>query len=99
MAPNTDDRQRRCPRLGGPVTFHYCRQAGEDHLPCLQLEACWWQIFDIGAWLQDNLDAACLDRWRAARPKPKMTQILELIEEARRRSATDADASAPGREP
>ena len=45
---------RRCPRLGGPVTFRYCL-TGESSGPCFKVIDCWWETFDVVRFLQDHL--------------------------------------------
>jgi len=45
----------RCPQLGGPVTFEYCRQMN-DSLPCGRIVQCWGEIFDVGAFLDQHYD-------------------------------------------
>ncbi len=49
----------RCPQLGGPVRFGYCRQMNEG-LPCSRLEMCWGDAVDVPAFL----DAHYTDRQR-----------------------------------
>jgi hypothetical protein len=81
-----DDRlERRCPMLGGPVPFGYCRTCGQEGLPCWKILDCWWQTFDIAAHLQATLTEAQYRRLLAARPKPKLTTLVELIAQARKR--------------
>jgi hypothetical protein len=76
--------ERRCPRLGGPVTFRYCMISGEDRLPCHKIFDCWWETFDIVRYLKDNLPADQFNRLMAARPRPKIVSLVELIEKAKR---------------
>ena len=87
MDESKDRLERRCPRLGGPVSFHYCRiTAGEKYLPCFKIIDCWWEIFDVAAFLKTNMSAESFDRLVSAKPKPKMLSILELIEQAKKRN-------------
>lgn len=74
---------RRCPRLGGPVTFQYCRESARDTLPCWKILECWWEIFDVAAYLKERLSDADFDRLVSAKPKPKIVSLLELIEKAK----------------
>ena len=46
----------RCPQLGGPVRFHYCRVMNGG-LPCTQLQGCWETIFDVPAYLEEHFTA------------------------------------------
>ena len=85
IPPAPDALQRRCPRLGGTIEFSYCRSSGEDGLPCFKVFDCWWEMFDVVGFFRSRLTAAEMERLAAARPKPKITSILEIVEEARRR--------------
>lgn len=78
-----DGRERRCPRLGGPVTFGYCRSQGEIHGICPKIFDCWWERFDVTAHLGALLPAAVFEAVRNAVPPPKMTTILDLIQKAK----------------
>lgn len=80
-----DDLTRRCPRLGGTVDFGYCRTLGENSLPCFKVLDCWWEIFDVVAFFRQNLSEADFQKIADARPKPKITSILEIVAEARKR--------------
>ncbi len=80
-----DDRQRRCPRLGGPVSFLYCRTS-EENQPCFKIMDCWWEAFDIAAYVEENYPEDICRKLCEARPKPKVNQLLELIEAAKRRA-------------
>lgn len=74
---------RRCPRLGGPVTFGYC-MGGEPTGLCMHVVDCWWETFDVVAYLRDHLPADRFDELMRARPKPKIAALVELIEKARK---------------
>ncbi len=77
---------RRCPRLGGPVSFEYCRTAaGEGGLPCFKVMDCWWEIFDIEDYLRVHLSAEDFEKIVKSRPKPKLQSLVELIQEAQNR--------------
>lgn len=76
---------RRCPRLGGTVDFAYCRGQAQDGLPCFKVLDCWWETFDVVSFFRRSLSEADFQKIAAARPKPKITSILELVEEARKR--------------
>jgi len=77
--------ERRCPRLGGPITFQYCRKTGEGDLPCWKVVDCWWEYFDVLAVLQENMPAEKFTRIMTARPKPKLTSLIELARAAKKR--------------
>jgi len=81
-----DHLEQRCPRLGGPVTFHYCRLHGGEQLPCWKIFDCWWEIFDIVAYLKQNLSDEAFEKLGDSKPKPKVASLVELISEAKRRT-------------
>lgn len=85
MDDSRDQLQRRCPRLGGPVTFHYCRTCGEKQTPCFKVVDCWWEFFDVAAYFQNLLPEEDFNRLLNARPKPKVSSLVELIAQARAR--------------
>jgi len=80
-----DDYQRRCPRLGGPVAFKYCRSHGKNASMCWKVIDCWWEYFDIQAYLEAHLPPAEIKALMQARPQPKITSLVELIEQAKSR--------------
>ena len=82
-----DDLERRCPRLGGDVSFAYCRQGGENNLPCFKIFDCWWERFDVVAHLRENLPPEVFDKIAARRPPPdKVTSLVDLIRQAQERT-------------
>lgn len=91
-----DALERRCPRLGHPVAFGYCRQHcdGEDGR-CTKVLDCWWEIFDVASYFRDRLTAEAFGRLSAAQPKPKVASLVELIQQARDRAASN-DKDSPG---
>ena len=84
-----DGRKRRCPMLGHELAFSYCRAPGSD-APCRRILDCWWETFDVEAFLRAAYGDELLARI-AAPPGDKMASIVELIERARRRKPEDAD--------
>jgi hypothetical protein len=77
---------RRCPRLGNPVPFEYCEVCGDDQQPCFKILDCWWEYFDVVQYLQDKLPEDQFKRLMAAKPKPKINSLVELIEQAKKRN-------------
>ncbi|MFY9942173.1 MAG: hypothetical protein WAK57_08365 [Desulfobacterales bacterium] len=79
-----DDCERRCPRLGGPVRFAYCRDHGGDRpaTPCGKLFDCWWEVFDVAAYLRANLPAETVAQLLQRTPRPKVQSLLEMIARA-----------------
>jgi hypothetical protein len=74
---------RRCPRMGNPVPFHYCKICGDEQQPCFKILDCWWEHFDVVRYLKDNLPEEQFNRLMAVRPKPKIASLVELIEQAK----------------
>ncbi|MDJ0782602.1 MAG: hypothetical protein QNJ22_11555 [Desulfosarcinaceae bacterium] len=84
-----DDRERRCPRIGGPVSFAYCRRSGEGDGYCFKVLDCWWEIFDVERHLRETLSEVQLAALAAKRPKPKVTSLVEMIAAAQQRCKRD----------
>lgn len=82
-----DDFQRRCPRLGGEVAFGYCKACGEGETPCFKLFDCWWERFDVVAHMRACLAPEAFDALSAARPRPKVASLLDLIRQAQERTS------------
>jgi transcription antitermination protein NusB len=80
-----DGLEMRCPRLGGPVPFKYCRTTGEEGMPCFKVMDCWWETFDIRTYLQNSLSEEAFKRISEAKPPEKIASILDLIEQAKQR--------------
>jgi hypothetical protein len=80
-----DDLQRRCPRLGGPVAFHYCRSCRPEAQMCWKIIDCWWEYFDIQGYLQTCLAPEEIQALNQARTPPKLTSLVELIAKAQAR--------------
>lgn len=76
--------QRRCPRLGGPVTFEYCREGSEDQIPCWRVFECWWEDFDVTEYLRENMSDENFRKLIQTKPKPKLESLVELIEKAKK---------------
>ena len=80
-----DQLEIRCPRLGGEVTFSYCRIEGGD-LPCMRIVACWLRSFPIGDYLRETLAPEQLKRFAEQEPRERISTLVELIEAAKRES-------------
>lgn len=86
-----DERERRCPRLGGDVNFGYCRRCGEDKAPCFKILDCWWERFDVAGHLRAALPPDVFEKIAVRRPPPdKVTSLVDLIRQAQAR-AKDAE--------
>lgn len=84
MLADHDERIRRCPRLGHEVGFKYCRTQ-EGQRPCANILNCWWERFNVTAFLRDELPP---EEYASLifppPPTPKVDHILELIQKAKR---------------
>ncbi|QTA79503.1 Uncharacterized protein dnl_17740 [Desulfonema limicola] len=78
-----DNFERRCPRLGNPVKFAYCRTCGDKNTFCQKTADCWWEYFDIISYLKNTLPEDEFKALAAAKPKPKITSLMELIAQAK----------------
>jgi hypothetical protein len=77
-----DDKQMRCPRVGGEVTFRFCRFEN-NMLPCRFIAGCWQMRLDINEFLTEHYTEEELNRIFAP-PRPKVETLVELIEKAQR---------------
>ena len=85
MDRSKDQLQRRCPRLGGPVFFEYCRTCEGNKQPCWKIIDCWWETFDIIDYIKTNFTKEMLRTLSESKPKPKVNHLVELIEQAKQR--------------
>ena len=76
-----DDLEIRCPALGHPVPFHYCRRI-KDGLPCHKLADCWFQTIDIRTYMMENYSQDERERFLAP-PQPKLSSIIEIARRAK----------------
>jgi hypothetical protein len=86
MAKSEKEMIRRCPRLGNPVPFNYCEVCGDSQQPCFKILDCWWEHFDVVQYLKDRLPEDQFNRLIKAEPKPKVSSLIELIEQAKQRN-------------
>ena len=74
----------RCRMLGHEVTFSYCRQPG-GQLPCRKILDCWFETFDVEKFLRQHYSPEDIQSILTP-SKPKLTSIVDLIEQARKNS-------------
>lgn len=80
--------ERRCPRLGGNVSFAYCRTCEEGKNPCFKVIDCWWERFDVVAHMQACLSPEAFAALSTRRPPPsKVASLVDLIRQARERTS------------
>ncbi len=80
---------RRCPMLGHELNFSYCRQPGGQEIPCRKIFDCWFERFDIRAFMQANYPPETIAQ--ILQPKqPKMASLLEIIQRVQNQSEPKA---------
>ena len=85
MVESKDSLERRCPRLGGPVSFGYCRTSSDNDTACWKILDCWWEHFDVVSHLKTCMAEDKFSMLVNAKPKPKLVSLVELIEQAQKR--------------
>ena len=75
-----DSLDTRCPRLGGAVTFLYCRKVAEG-LPCPKSILCWEAAFPVMVYMQKILTA---EEWREVFEKTPRMRLDTVLEAAGR---------------
>jgi hypothetical protein len=84
ITPPGDDYKIRCPRLGHPISFSYCRSENMGS-PCFKALDCWFEHFPVADYLQETLTPEEWDRAFQGMGKTKVMSLLELIEQARKK--------------
>jgi hypothetical protein len=88
----------RCRRLGQEVTFGYCRQETGGQ-PCRLILNCWWERFDVRAFLQAHLPQDVMAQVECAGTSPppsKVLSLLDLVQQARERLALERPDATNG---
>ena len=82
MTREISDKLVRCPRLGDEMAFSYClRESGA--FPCSRIVSCWSVVFDVESFLHKNMTDQDWLRFNNAKPKDKVTSLIEIIEAAK----------------
>lgn len=81
--PTYEEKEIRCPKLGGPVNFEYCRLE-QSGLPCSRALNCWSIHFDVEAFFREGLSSEDFERCFLKSPPSKVSTLLELVERARK---------------
>ena len=84
MIEQYDDKTIRCPRVGGDVNFMYCRSENKM-FPCGWIVGCWQERMDINKFLEDHYSNKERDQIFAP-PRPKVESLVNLIEQAKKRT-------------
>ncbi len=78
-----EDKEIRCPKLGGQVTFSYCKiETGTR--PCARAIACWTGYFDVESHFRENLTEEEFRECFEKPPPSRVATLLELVEQARK---------------
>lgn len=75
----------RCGRLGHEVTFGYCRRENFGK-PCRLILNCWWEEFDVRAFLEAELpkeDMVAVEQAHGSPAPSKVGNLMALIERAK----------------
>jgi len=88
MINQHDKLSQRCRRLGSDINFEYCRLHAEPGQPCSSIIQCWWERFDVLSFLRQHLTNDQLKALEQPQAKPKITKLMEIIQEAQRRVST-----------
>jgi len=84
MIDQYDQLEIRCPMLGHPLKFSYCRST-TDGKPCRKIRDCWYTRIPIQDFLQQHFASDVLRGFDAA-PRAKVSSLVELIEQAKARN-------------
>lgn len=82
--PPKDEFTIRCARLGHQINFPYCRDENSG-LPCFKTLDCWYNHFNVHAYLKDRLTEEDFEKVFLNTGKPKVLSLLDLIEQAKKR--------------
>lgn len=84
--PPSDEFTIRCPRLGHQINFAYCRSENSGR-PCFKTLDCWYNHFDVHAFLKEKLTREDFAKTFENKVKPKVSSLLDLIEQAKAKKA------------
>ena len=75
----------RCPQLGGPVTFNYCRRMNRG-LPCGWVVQCWAETFDIADFLLKHFSEEDIRKILSTPRQDRWTKILNAMPDSEEKS-------------
>lgn len=87
-----EDKEIRCPKLGGPVSFGYCRIENNQQ-PCQRAIGCWSLYFDAESYFKENLSPEEFTACFSQPTKHRVATLIDLIEQAKK---TIQDKKAEG---
>ena len=71
---------RRCPTLGGEISFNYCETCGNNNFPCKKICDCWREVFDIERYLKDALTEEDFEVVMSYKKRSKISVIMAAAE-------------------
>lgn len=77
-----DTLSTRCPKLGGAVTFSYCKKVNSG-LPCNRVLVCWELHFPVEKYMNIVLNKEEWDKVFNTPVKPRIDVLIELSEQAK----------------
>lgn len=80
-----DKTEVRCPRLGGPVTFGYCRRAGQNELPCAKALNCFKLRFPVEKYFQAVLKEETFADIFGQPMEGRVERLFRVVDEAKER--------------
>lgn len=69
----------RCPQLGGPVNFDYCRRMNKAQ-PCFNLFRCWGDKLDLQTWLDENFTPEEIQKALAKPANLRIDSIFDVLQ-------------------
>lgn len=72
----------RCPMLGGPVTFGYCREVADGGLPCHKALVCFERQFPVDEYFRRVLHAETYARCFTAPAGCRYEKLLGAVDAA-----------------
>ncbi|MBI1390658.1 MAG: hypothetical protein GC154_19685 [bacterium] len=76
----------RCPQLGGPVTFNYCRRMNGG-LPCYTLHRCWDARINVDRYLQENFSEEEIAQAMRKPENMRLQSIFDVIASVKKRQS------------
>ena len=78
-----EEKEIRCPKLGGSVTFSYFKiESGAK--PCSRSITCWTDLFDVKGHFRETMTEEEYRDCFETSPPSRVTTLLELVERARK---------------
>ena len=85
-----EEKEIRCPKLGGQVNFEYCSQETYGK-PCAKALTCWSLYFDAETFFKEKLGEETFLDFFLQPAQTKMVTLVDLIEKAREVAKKDTE--------